>query len=223
MISFRASQRSWAVIVQAQTVWGYGYSPITSATSFKYESPSITSFTPSVGPTIGGMFLQLYGVSLEKGKTTVSFGGVDATGVVCPETTYCYMNSPEHAAGKVQVTVTTNGITTAPAKDEFTFAVFPTITGITPNVANAGTVVTSTGTGFSTAAGKTSFSFFGIPVPGACTSTTQCTATVPYEVNGTAQSTVVPVTVNGLTSLDSVVFTFKNRIPPPPCKGTTCS
>jgi hypothetical protein len=216
-----ANAPGW-VIVQAQTVWGYGYSPITSATSYKYDSPSITSFTPSVGPTTGGMFLQLFGNSFENGKTKVSFGGVDATGVLCPDPTYCYMNTPAHAAGKVQVTATTNGITSAPAKDEFTFAVFPTITGISPSSANVGDVVTLTGTGFSTTAGQTKFTFFGIPVNGTCTSTTQCTAVVPAEL-GTAQGTLVTVTVNGLTSIDSVGFSYKDRIRIPPCKDETCS
>jgi Pro-kumamolisin, activation domain/IPT/TIG domain len=210
------------VIVQAQTVWGYGYSPITSATRFTYQSPAITSFTPSVGPTTGGMMVYLYGVSLESGKTTVTFGDVKATGVHCPDPTYCYMTSPAHAAGKVPVTVTTNGITTAPAKEQFTFAIFPTVTGISVNVGEPGAVVTLTGTGFSTTAGKTTFTFFGIPVVGTCTSATQCTAVVPYEVDGTAQSTAVTVTVNGITSLDWVVFSYKNRIIIP-CKGTTCT
>ena len=215
-----AAHAPGSVVVQAQTVWGYGYSPITSATSYKYDSPAITGFTPSVGPTTGGLQIQLYGVSLGS-KTTVSFGGVNATGIDCPDPTYCYMKSPAHAVGTVQVTATTNGITTAPAKSEFTFKVFPSITGISPSSADIGAVVTLTGTGFSITPGKTTFNFFGISVVGSCTSTMQCTAVVPAEV-GTAQSTVVPVTVNGLTSLDWVVFSYKNRIPPPPCKGTTC-
>lgn len=209
-------------IVQAQTVWGYGYSPIAPATSYKYLSPSITSFTPSVGPTTGGMFLQLFGNSLGS-KTKISFGGADATAVSCPDPTYCYMNTPVHAVGKVQVTVTTNGITSAPAKSEFSFAVFPTVTGISKDKGGPPTVVTFTGTGFSTTPGETLFNFFGIPVKGTCSSTTQCTAIPIPDVDGSATSTEVTVTVNGITSLDSVLYSEGTKPIPPKCKPGTCS
>jgi hypothetical protein len=212
-----------SVTVQAQTPWGYGYSPITSATTYKYDSPAITSFTPSVGPTTGGLFIQLYGLSLENGKTTVSFGGANATGVDCPQPTYCYMYSPAHAAGTVSVTVTVNGITSPPATGKFTFEVFPTITAINPNPAAAGTAVAVTGTGFSTTAGQTTFNFFGITVTGTSCSSTQCTAIVPDEVDGTAHTTAVTATVNGNTSLDWVDFSYPGKPKPPPCKGTICN
>lgn len=133
------------------------------------------------------------------------------------------LDDQPHAAGTVHLTVTVNGITSSPSKNEFTFVVFPTVTGISPSSANPGAVVTLTGTGFSTTAGQTAFTFFGIPVAGKCSSTTQCTAVVPFEENGTAQTTAVTVTVNGITSLDWVVFAYKERIKPPPCKGITCS
>jgi hypothetical protein len=133
------------------------------------------------------------------------------------------LTTPPHAAGKVHLTVTVDGITSAPSTNEFTFVVFPTVTGISPSSADAGAVVTLTGTSFSTTAGQTTFTFFGIPVAGTCSSTTQCTAVVPFEVDGTAQTTAVPVTVNGITSLDYVVFSYKNKIPVPPCKGHLCS
>jgi hypothetical protein len=211
------------VEVEATPACGCDSSPLTSATRFTYEGPAITSFTPATLPTTGGLFFQLYGVSLENGKTTVSFGGTDATGVVCVGTGYCYMNSPAHAAGTFPVAVTVNGITATPIKQEVTFKVFPTVTGISPSTGNPGIVVTLTGTGFSTTAGQTIFTFFGIPVTGSCSSTMVCTAVVPDEVDGTATSTAVPVTVNGLMSLDSVVFTYKNRKAPPPCTGDLCN
>ena len=210
------------VDVQAQTTWGAG-SLVTSASHFTYQSPAITGFSPSVGPTAGGMSLVLSGTSLENGKTTVTFGDVNGTGVSCPFAEECLLTTPPHAAGKVHLTVTVDGITSAPSTNEFTFVVFPTVTGISPSSADAGAVVTLTGTSFSTTAGQTTFTFFGIPVAGTCSSTTQCTAVVPFEVDGTAQTTAVPVTVNGITSLDYVVFSYKNKIPVPPCKGHLCS
>jgi hypothetical protein len=203
------------------TPWGYVSSP--APEEFKYEAPAITTISPLVGPTTGGLFIALNGAGLANGKTTVSFGGTDATGVFCVGTTYCGMTSPAHAAGVVQVTVTVEGNTSPPAYTEFTFYPFPTVTRILPNVGNPGTVVTLTGTNFSTTPGQTTFSFFGISVPGACgSSTTQCTAVVPSESGGTAQYTAVTATVYGDTSLDSVEFHYPQPPPPPPCIGVTC-
>ena len=214
------------VAVEATTPWGYGYSPITSATRYTYDTVAITSFTPGFGPTAGGEFLQLYGNSLGLGHgTKVSFGGVDATGVDCPDPSYCYMSTPAHAAGMVPVTVTVSGLTSPPAKTQFKFEIFPTITGISPTSAAPGSTVTLTGTAFSTVPGQTSFSFFGVSAAGACSSTTQCTAIVPA-VNiplGNPRITSVYVTVNGVTSLDSVTFGYPGKTPPPPCKGPKCS
>lgn len=214
-----------SVVVQAQPPWASGDSPITSATTYTYNGPVITSFTPPVGATTGNQFFQIYGVSLgsETTVTTVSFGLENATGVSCPGPGYCFGWTPAHAAGAVPVTVTVNGITTPPATTEFTFEVFPTITAISPNPAAAGTTVTVTGTGFSTTAGQTSFSFFSINVTGTSCSATQCLAVVPEEVNGTATTTAVTVTVNGNTSTDWVDFAYPGKPAPPPCHGTTCN
>jgi len=211
------------VDVQAQTTWGDG-SLITSGSHYEYDPLSISSFTPLIGPTAGGLMIQVYGHSFESGKTAFSFGGHLATDVVCPDPDYCYMNSPASSkVGPVKVTATIGKTTSAAAKDEFTFDVFPTVTGISPSTGAPGAVVTLTGTAFSTTAGQTTFSFFAIPVAGTCSSTTQCTAIVPDEVDGTARSTVVTVTVNGNTSLDSVGFSYGGKPVPPPCKGTACS
>jgi hypothetical protein len=212
------------VAVEATTPWGYGYSPITSATRYTYQSPAITSFTPNYGPTAGGEMIQLYGNSLGP-KTTVMFGNVAATGVFCPDTSYCYFNNPPHAAGEVNLTVVVDGIASPAAKDQFKYEVFPTITGITPDSADAGSRISITGTAFSTTPGQTLFTFFGVPAVGTCSSTTQCTVVVPGVSIplGDSHVTAVYVTVNGVTSLDWVDFSLPGKTSPPPCKGTTCS
>jgi hypothetical protein len=40
---------------------------------------------------------------------------------------------------------------------------------------------------------------------------------------GNPRVTSVYATVNGVTSLDSVTFSFPGKPGPPPCKGTKCS
>lgn len=208
--------------VQAQTGWG-GDSAISKDTGYYYDPLSITHITPLIGPTTGGLMIEIDGHSFENGKTTFSFGGANATAVDCPGPDYCYMTSPAQAAGTFPVTATVGTTTSAPAKDEFTFEVFPTVTGISPSQAKAGAVVTMTGTAFSTKAGQTTFNFFGINVPGTSCSTIQCSVTVPADVDGSAQSTAVTVTVNGNTSLDYVVFSYPGKPAPPNCKPGTCN
>jgi kumamolisin len=209
------------VDIVAEPAWGYGFSPTGSADQFTYESPSITGFSPRDGPTTGGLVIGINGTSLEDGKTVVSFGGVPGTDVSCSDDTFCIVTNPAHAAGAVHLSVTVDGITSAETSGEFTFAVFPTITGISPGIGKGGDTVTLTGTGFKTALNKTVFSFSGQDATGVnCSSTTTCTATVPPEIT---QSDYVLVTVNGHTSLNGVVFTYSTPVPPPPCKGTSCN
>ena len=206
--------------VIAHTHWD-GSSAVTSKTHYYFDPISITSFTPLIGPTAGGEMVQVYGHSFGNGKTTFSFGGADATGVKCPDPDYCYMNSPVNSStGPVQLTASVGNNISTPAKDSFTFEVFPTITKINPDPAKAGTTVKITGTAFNTTAGQTTFDFFGIKVAGTCTSTTQCTAVVP---DSPLHSTAVTVTANGYTSLDWVDFYYPGKPPPPGCKPGNCN
>jgi hypothetical protein len=197
-----------------------GKSPLAyGVDSFTFEGPSITSFSPGVGPTTGGLVISLTGYGLETGMK-VKFGDADGTSVSCGLSTSCVVTSPKHAIGAVNLTVTVDGVMSAPSKDQFSFAVFPTITGISPSSGDFGSTVALTGTGFSTVPGQTIFQFVGQSATGvSCKSTTQCTAVVPSEI--ASQVVPVTVTVNGLTSLDSVTFSYP-KPPPPPCSGTGC-
>jgi hypothetical protein len=200
----------------------FGGSP--NSLPFTYGAPKITSFSPAIGPTSGGLPITIHGSNLVSGMT-VHFGSTVAPGVVCSGEATCTVKNPFVSNPEsVSLTATVGGITTAPTTALFTFEVFPTVTGINHASAAVGTVVTFTGTAFSKTAGKTTFDFFGINVDGTCSSTTQCAATVPGEGDGTAHSTQVTVTVNGNTSLDSVEFSYPGKIvgPIPPCKGTKC-
>jgi len=191
---------------------------------YTYGAPAISSFTPAVGPTTGGLPIAISGSNLASGMT-VEFGTTAVTkGVNCVDQTFCWVNNPAVSSPEsVHLTAIVDDVSSATSTGVFKFEVFPTITGINPSSAKAGAVVTLTGTAFSTTAGQTTFNFFGINVPGICASTTQCTAVVPDEVDGTAHTTVVTVTVNGNTSLDSVDFSYSGKPIKPPCTGTKCS
>jgi RHS repeat-associated protein len=131
-------------------------------------------------------------------------------GRTCPELAQITCTSPAHAAGTVDITVSTGGGTsaTSPA-DQFIFASSapPTVTGISPPSGSPGgqTTVTITGNNFT---GATAVSFgstaaFSFTV----NSATQITAVSPAHLAGVVDITVT--TANG-TSLASTAdkFTF---------------
>jgi hypothetical protein len=225
------------VDILANTPWGYANSTPNPKDRYTYEAPTITSFTPNVGATTGGIIVAITGLGFENGKTSFGFDGVPGTDVYCTGSTFCSVTSPAHAAGAIHVTATVAGTTGAPSSSVFTYVVYPTITGISPSSipVNSGTVpvtvtLTLTGTGFSNSPGATVFNYGGnAPLSGvSCSSTTQCTASYinPAFISTarvTTTSASVTVTVNGLTSLDYVAFSYPSALAPPPhCKGTTC-
>ncbi len=85
-----------------------GSSDSSSATSFVYiASPTISAVSPTAGPTIGGDQVIITGTGLD-GATGVTFGGVPGT-ITASSPTTVTATSPSHAAGAVDVTVTTPG------------------------------------------------------------------------------------------------------------------
>jgi IPT/TIG domain len=112
-------------------------------------APTVTAVSPTTGTTAGGTSVTITGTDLT-GATAVNFGADAATGVVVVDATTITCNSPAHAAGTVDVTVTTPGGTSATSSaDQFTYvAPAPTVTGVSPisGTTAGGTSVTITGT-----------------------------------------------------------------------------
>ena len=141
-------------------------------------TPVVTGVAPSSGPTTAGTAVVITGTGLT-GATAVSFGGTAATGVTPISATQVNATAPAHAAGTVDVTVTTPGGTSATnAGDQYTFVAAPTVTSVAPasGPAAGGTAVVITGTNLT---GATAVSFGGT----AATSFTPVNATT---VNATA-------------------------------------
>ena len=186
-----------------------------NAVTYLYLGLAIKSFNPAVGPTTGGLTVAISGDSLSD-DMSVNFGAYSATHIHCGgSTTDCIVTSPTGSVdSSVHLTITVDGITSAPSKNVFSFAVFPTLTLMTPSSGTTGSTITITGTGFSMVAGKTTFTFSGIPATGVtCASATTCSAVVP----GMAAQTVnVLVTVDGHTIRNGGCFTNTAKLPPPP-------
>jgi len=90
--------------------------------------PTISSVTPSSGSTAGGDVVTILGTNL-KSASSVTFGGVAATVGYNTTTGNLQPTAPPHAAGTVNVTVTTPG-GTATAVNAFTYVTPKTLVGI---------------------------------------------------------------------------------------------
>src|SRR5438876_2913120 len=90
----------------------------------------MTSIAPSSGPTAGGQSgVVITGTNLS-GATSVTFGGSAAT-ITGTSSTTVTVTTPAHAAGAVDVVVTTSG-GTATSSGGYTYTAAPTITSIAP-------------------------------------------------------------------------------------------
>ncbi len=185
-----------------------GTSPAVAADQFTYvAAPSVTSISPTAGPTGGGTTVTITGTGFAAapGTGAVRFGATTATYTI-NSNTQITATAPAGSAGTVDVTVTTVGGTSATsAADQFTYVPAPTVTSISPTSGptSGGTTVTITGTNFS---GATAVTFGGTAASGfTVNSNTQITATAPAQAAGTID---VRVTTGGGTSATSAADQF---------------
>lgn len=96
----------------------------------------ITSIMPASGPELSSIPVTIHGsnFSTEPGGTTVSFGGEPALSVTCASSKRCTAMTPELFEGPVEVTATSNGMTsTAPIT--FTYETYaPPVVKITDDM-----------------------------------------------------------------------------------------
>jgi hypothetical protein len=165
-----------------------------SADRFTYtaaSAPAVTAVSPSTGSTAGGTVVTVTGTNFT-GANAVSFGGIPASGFTVTSSTSITATSPSHAAGTVEIVVSTPTGTSAPSTaDHFTYtaAAAPSVTGVSPASGSTagGTVVTVTGSGFTGASGV---SFGSVAAGYVVNSDTRITATSPAEAAGTVHVTV---------------------------------
>ena len=149
--------------------------------TFTYlAAPTISSLTPIQGPTAGGTAVTITGSGFT-GTTAVTFGGTPAAFTVVDSTTIT-TTTPAHAAGTVEVVVTSPGGSSLPG--DFTFVAGPTLSSLTPTSGPTagGTAVTIIGSGFLPGS---SVEFGGVPATGVTVvSSTEITATSPANPAG---------------------------------------
>jgi hypothetical protein len=195
--SFTVTTVNGVTVLRAVTPAGTGTVNVTVTTTqgtstqfvpFTYVSPdpTLSSLTPTQGASSGGTTVTLTGSNLS-GATAVQFGG-EAASFTVDSGTQITAVSPAHAAGPVDVTVTTPGGTSNALA--FTYIAAPSVTGLSPTQGpvSGGTTVTLTGTDFS---GATAVEFGGVAAASfTVDSSTQITAVTPAHVAGPAAVTV---------------------------------
>lgn len=137
--------------------------------------PTVTTSTPNLVSTNGGTTITIAGTNLLE-ATAVTIGGTAATSFVVNNANQITAIVPTHAAGAVNIVVTTPG-GVGTGVNALTYVPPPTLTSSSPNAGPVigGTTVTIIGTNFT---GTTAVSIAGTPVAG-------------FTVNSAAQITAV--------------------------------
>ena len=166
-------------------------------------APTFTAINPTSGTTLGGTAVTLTGTNLT-GATGVAFDGVAATGVTVVNATTVTATAPAHAAGAVDVAITTPGWS-ATLAGGYTYVLLPTLTAVNANSGTAAgfTGITLTGT---TLTGATGVTFDGVAATFVnVVSSTTVTAVTPAHAAG---ATDVVITTPGGSATLSNGFTY---------------
>jgi hypothetical protein len=177
----------------------------TGTNAYTYVAiPTFTSVAPTAGPIAGGNSVTITGTGFVIGATAVTFGGTAPTSFTVNSATSITAVPPSHAAGSVNLVITTPGGTVTGA-NAYRYAAIPTFTSIVPIAGPiaGGTAVTITGSGFTGATGVT----FGGTAATAVTvvSDTSITATTPAHAAGSVD---VVVTAPGGTATGTNAYRY---------------
>jgi IPT/TIG domain len=172
--------------------------------------PTVTALDPANGPLGGGNSVTITGTDLAKVEK-VEFGGTpaDLSSLVEVSPTEIEIDAPAHAAGTVDVIVTTaGGASENTSADDYTYGIAPVVTGMTPGrgPSGGGNQIRITGTDL---AGATRIEFGDVVVdaPFIKNTATEITLKAPRHAPGTFDVTVI---TSGGTSADTAAddYTF---------------
>lgn len=168
-------------------IQGSNTNSATAAIEINAIAPSLSSIAPVSGSTAGGTSITLTGTDLTD-TSAVTLGGIAATSVNVINSTTVTAITPAHAAGAVDVTITTPG-GGATLLNGYTYEEPPTISGIAPSSGSASgdNGVTVTGTNLT---GTTGITFGGVA------------ATAINVINSTSVTAVTPAHASGVVDVD---------------------
>jgi hypothetical protein len=107
--------------------------------TFDRLPPAVSAATPNEGPLGGGQTVTITGTDLDE-ATEVDFGATAVTSFESDSPTEIVLQTPAHAAGEVDVTVTTahGGTSTTGPSDTYTFVNAPAVSAISPGEGPSG-------------------------------------------------------------------------------------
>ncbi|HLJ95811.1 MAG TPA: IPT/TIG domain-containing protein, partial [Gemmataceae bacterium] len=204
-----------AGVVDVTVTTPSGTSALSAADQFTYlasspapGAPTITGLSPATGLNLGGYRVTVVGSNFSK-ATAVSFGGKSVSFSVDSDSRISIFDAPAHAAGVVDITVTTpSGTSATSAADQFTYlAPVPAITALGPatGLNLGGYTVSMVGSHFS---GATTVSFGGKSVPFTVNSDNQITVFgLPAHAAGVVDVTVTtPSGTSALSAADQFIY-----------------
>ena len=128
------SPRHRGGLVAIHVITNHGSSPVRVADRYRYVSPpTVTSITPTSGPTAGGTRLRISGAHFRH-VTAVLFGSSRGRALHVVSSTRLDITAPAHTGGVSDIRVITRyGRSAARTRDQYTYVPPPTITSITPS------------------------------------------------------------------------------------------
>jgi hypothetical protein len=190
--------------------------------------PTVTALSAASGPVAGGTRVTVTGKNFTH-AASVRFGGSPGTGVSVTSSTRLTVTAPHHLAGRIDVTVTaTGGTSAAVTADRFTYVAPPSVTSVVPAAGPSagGTLVTLIGKNFTKVTAVTFGSTPGSSVKTA--SATKLTVVAPAHAAGrvdirvkTAYGTSPTVTADGFTYAATPAITALSPSGGPVAGGTT--
>jgi peptidoglycan/xylan/chitin deacetylase (PgdA/CDA1 family) len=127
------SPRHRGGLVAVRVITNHGTSPSRIADHYLYVSPpTISSITPTSGPTAGGTRVRISGAHFQH-VTAVLFGSTRGTALRVLTTSKLDITAPAHSSGLIGIRVVTRyGRSAARTGDHYTYVSPPTIASMTP-------------------------------------------------------------------------------------------
>jgi PKD repeat protein/uncharacterized protein YjbI with pentapeptide repeats len=174
--------------------------------------PSITSIAPPTGPIDGGNWVNITGANLA-GAQEVIFGGTSVSSFSVENSTLIRAMTPDHAAGLVNINITTPNGTSVTGTGKFTYVEQTAFAAITPAAGPVAgnTPITITGINLIGAKNSTA-SIYNVSIGGTVlTNMTVISATkiIGSTPAGTAGPAEVDITTPNGTASGTGVFTFR--------------
>ncbi|KAK7468036.1 hypothetical protein BaRGS_00036740, partial [Batillaria attramentaria] len=179
---------------------------------------TIASIAPLEGSTNGGTVVTITGHGF-KPTSVVTIDGVTCN-VTSETATVITCVTSAHAAGAVDLIVTSNGVTYPSQTFTYSAGATPSVTSVTPAQGQAGDSVVIAGTGFSGTGGDNTVTVGGVAATVTSPSTTSLTVTLGNQMTGSF-AVLVDVSGSGLSNNDVMFEYTLGAVTISPTTGTT--